>query len=508
MTSVPQSQIALTTPAGTDNATELDQPSIAPFARGPVLAITAAVSVVLVVISGRVGYFGDELYFLVAGRNLDWSYADQGPIVPLLAHLMDTIFPGSMAGLRIPATLLCAAGIVAAAFVARELGGDRKAQTLTAAAYALSAMAGSHTLNTGTVDMLMWTLVTLLLVRWVRLREDWLLIALGVTTAVALQNKWLIVAFWAVTAVSVLAVGPRDLLRRPALWIGAAIAALTTLPALIWQITHGWPQLSVADAIPKDGFMNYRLVFVPLAVTSAGILFGVALVCFGLWRLLRSPHLQPYRFLAWTFLGLAALFLIFGGRSGYMAGMFTVCWAAGAVELQRRPPRRGFGWMFGTTSIVISALIALTWLPVLPSSWTTPATPNTLMMSGLPEVADVIADAYHSLPPEARENSAVVSEWYWDAALVNRYGPERGLPDAYSPHRGMWDFGPPSAETQNVLFIDSDPDYLRQYFANVQPLTSITSGGMANLFSEPIPVWLCSGPLQPWSQMWTEMRHF
>jgi hypothetical protein len=482
--------------------------TLAGFARRPVAAIAAAAAAVLLLTNGRVGYFGDELYFLVAGRHPNWSYADQGPLIPLLARAMDTVFPGSIAGLRLPATVLCVLGIVAAALLARELGGNRTAQTITAAAYALSSMAGSHTLHTGTVDMLMWTLSTLLLVRWVRIRDDRLLLALGVVTAIALQNKWLIAAFWCVVAVAALVDGPRAMLRRPALWIAAAAATAVSLPALIWQARNGWPQLWVAEAIPNDGFMNYRLVFLPLMITNAGILFGIALGCFGLWRLLTSPHLRPYRFLGWTVLALAALFLLFGGRSGYMAGIFGICWAAGAVELQRRPPPRPTRWMFGKASIAVSAIIALTWLPILPSSWPTPAKPNTLMMTGLPGIADTVADAYSALPEDERTNTAIVTQWYWDAAVLDRYGPERGLPDSYSAHRGMWDFGPPPADTDTVVFVDADREYLQRYFHDVRPLTTITSGGMANLFSRPIPVWLCSGPREPWPLLWTDLRHF
>lgn len=73
-------------------------PPIASFARWPVLAIAAGIGLLLLLTSGRVGYFDDELYFLVAGRHLDWGYADQGPLVPLLARAMDTVFPGRSSG--------------------------------------------------------------------------------------------------------------------------------------------------------------------------------------------------------------------------------------------------------------------------------------------------------------------------------------------------------------------------------------------------------------------------
>src|SRR3954453_7330388 len=82
----------------TARAQTAEYPAIAPLARWPVLAIAGGVGLLLLLTSGRVGYFDDELYFLVAGRHLDWGYADQGPLVPLLARAMDTVLPGSLVG--------------------------------------------------------------------------------------------------------------------------------------------------------------------------------------------------------------------------------------------------------------------------------------------------------------------------------------------------------------------------------------------------------------------------
>lgn len=483
---------------------------VAPLARWPVLAISIGVGLVLLVTSGRVGYFADELYFLAAGHHLDWGYADQGPLVPLLARAMEAVLPGSLVGLRLPVTVLSAAGVVAATLIAKEFGGQRRAQVLTAGAYAMETLAGGHTLNTFTVDMVMWTVVTWLLVRWVRLRNDWLLLALGGLTAIALQNKWLIIVFWFVLGISVLLSGPRELLLKPSLWAGAAIAAIATLPTFLWQNHHGWPQLAVAQAIAKGEFISglgVRLIFVPAALIWAGILLGAVLVCYGLWRLLNSPDLRPYRFLGWTSLGLVGLFLITGGRPYYVEGIFAVCWAAGAVELQRREPAHWWRWVLSWPVYVLSAVIALTTLPVLPVSWPTFAQSWSLTMIGWPEETETVASAYRALPPATRRNTVVMTKWYWDAAAIDRFGPERGVPRAYSPHRGYWYFGAPPDSANTVLFIGSDPAYLRRYFTEVNQVATVTNGPVLFL-SLPRQVWLCSGQRAPWSQLWPELQNF
>lgn len=515
---------SLTQPGGSDplpvdaeqaGAPTENHPPIASLARLPVLAIAAGVGLVLLLTSGGVGYFVDELYFLVAGRHLDWGYADQGPLVPLLARAMDTVFPGSLAGERLPATVLAAAGVVVAALIARELGGRHRAQVLTAGTYAMGpaiGMVGGHLLTTATVDMFLWVVTTWLLVRWVRLRDDRLLLWLGVITAIALQNKWLIVAMWVVVAISVLAVGPRQLLSRPLLWLGAMLAVLATLPNLLWHAHRGWPQLAVAQVIAKevtaeDSLWGGRWAFLPMVLMTAGVGVGTALFCYGLWRLLRSPELRSYRFLGWTFVGLVVIFLVTGGRFYYLAGLVALLLAAGAVELQRREPARWWRWVLTGPVYVLSAIIALTALPVLPVSWPTPARVVSLSSLGWPELTDTVAGAYHALPPTTQRTTAVVTNWYWDAGAIDRYGPARGLPHPFSPHRGYWYFGAPADDVDTVLFVGSDPTYLHRYFTEVRQVATVTTGPAMNLFSVATPVWLCSGQRAPWSQLWPQMRY-
>src|SRR5437588_2493644 len=86
------------------------------------LGLAAAVAVALIVLAGGYGYHRDELYFLEAGRHLAWAYADQGPLTPLLAHLMDTLSPGSLTVLRVPSALMAGGTVFVAGLTAFELG--------------------------------------------------------------------------------------------------------------------------------------------------------------------------------------------------------------------------------------------------------------------------------------------------------------------------------------------------------------------------------------------------
>ncbi|WP_216216059.1 ArnT family glycosyltransferase [Amycolatopsis aidingensis] len=489
------------------------------FALVPVLAVAGAAMAVLLAFAGRYGYHGDELYFISAGKHLDWGYADQPPLVPLLARAMDLLFPGSVVGFRLLPILLTGAGIVVAALTARELGGARLPQVLTAGAYACSPflLAGAgHIVATHTVDAFLWTVIVWLLVRWVRLRADgrpddrWLL-ASCLVTALALQTKFLIPVFWVFVAITALVFGPRDLLRRPLLWAGAAVAVATTVPTLAWQAAHGWPQLEMNETVAQEvAFAGGRYTFLSMALHQAGVVVGAVLFVFGTWWLLRSDRLRPYRFLGWTVLGVTAVFWINAGRPYYIGGLFALCFAAGAVEMCRRLPRRWLRW--GLVPVyAVSAAVAISGLPITPLSEYAgePYSPMHMALEefGWPQVAADVADAYWALPPEQRANVSIVTDTYWQAAAVEKFAADRGLPPVHSGSRGAWYFGVPPEEATSTLFVGADRQRLLPYFAGVRQVASLDNEHRINNSSQGAPVWLCTGRVAPWTQLWPEFRH-
>jgi 4-amino-4-deoxy-L-arabinose transferase-like glycosyltransferase len=499
-------------PAGQDVETAAPRSghdAVPALARVPVLAIAGSVALVLFVASFRYGYFGDELYFLAAGHHLSWGYADNPALVPLLARAMDTVFPGSVAGLRLPATILTALGVVIAALIARELGGERRAQVLAAAAYAVSPnMIGTgHILATSTVDPFFWTLVTWLVVRWVRLRDDRTLLWAGLATAAALQTKYLIFVFWIALGASVLVLGPRELLRRRMLWVGAALAVLITLPSVVWQATHGWPQLEVNAAVAGEQHaVGGRKVILPMALFLAGFPFGAVLLCYGLWRLWRSAELRPYRFLLPTTLGVTAVFVAASGRVYYMAGLYALLWAVGAVELQRLRPGAWWRWLAWPVVLVSAGVTAYTQLPIFPLSKVDSSNYISAGSTGWPQLADTVAGAYRALPPETRRNTVIVTDTYWHSGAIDRYGPERGLPRAYSRNRGYWFFGRPPESATTTLFVSADPADMRPYYADVRLVASADNPHGFQGLSRGLNVWLCTGQREPWSKLWFDIR--
>ncbi|MDN5915531.1 MAG: glycosyltransferase family 39 protein [Pseudonocardia sp.] len=464
------------------------------FARLPVLSIAGVVGVAHLVAAGLGGgYWFDELLMLVIGRDhLDWGSADQPPVAPLLAALMDAIAPGSILALRVPAVLATVAAVVVASLIARELGGDRRAQVLTAGAQAttLWITLSGHWLTPYTLEPVQWLLLFWLLVRWVRVRDDRLLLVLGVVVGIAAETKFQVLALCVVLALSVLVSGPRDLLRRPMLWAGVGIAALLAAPTLIWQAVHGWPQLQMGPIVVAEAESLYggRWGVAVLMLVCAGVA-GLVLSLYGVARLLTATELRPYRFLGIAAVVMFVFFVVAVGRPYYLNGLYGLLAAAGALGLQRRREagRRRWSWTAWPV-YAVSAVLAGSALWISPS----------LVSAAVPEqITQDTAAAYRALPPEQRDRTAVFGRSYIYAAYLDQYGAQSGLPAAYSPNRSYGYFPPPPENVDSVLSIGSDGDDLRPFFTDVRKVGDVgTDAG----------TWLATGRTGPWSEIWPRMR--
>jgi hypothetical protein len=478
------------------------------FSRGTVSAVAVAVGVVLTAVSGRYGYFGDELYFVAAGHHLDWGYADQPPLLPLIALLMDTIAPGSVAVLRIPATLAIMTAVVLAALLAREFGGAGRAQLLAAGAVAVSPgfLATGHLLATSTLDPLAWIAVTYLLVRWIRTRSDGLLLAAGIVTAVGLQAKLLIVALWAVAIVAVWCCGPRELLGRRALWAGAGIAVLATIPTLVWQARNGWPQLEMGRVVAEESIYAGGMIgFLPLGFFAAGLLVGSVLGVLGVVRLLRVPE---HRFLGVTALGVALLFMVAGGRPYYIAGVLPLLWAAGAARVEQARPAAWWRWVptWPVYALTAGALLMVNVLPVQPASMHAdqPLQIGNFQRDeiGWPAMVADVQAACRALPPDVARDVVVVTGDYWSYSAVQKFAPE--LP-SFSFARGAAWFGTPPEESGAVVFV-GDPGAIIGAFRTGRWIGLLDNDERVANLAQGTPIYLLEGRRVPWAQLWESAR--
>ena len=430
---------------------------------------------------------------LAIGRyHLDWGSADQPPIAPAVAALMDTIAPGSLFALRLPAVIATAAAVMIAGLIARELGCDRRAQGFTAAAQATGVWTTltGHWLTPYTFEPVQWLLLVWLMIRWVRLRDDRLLLGLGAVAGISALTKFQVLLLCVVLLASAACVGPRGLLRRPPLWAGAGIAAAIASPTVVWQYANGWPQLRMAPVVAGEAQALYggRPGIAVQLIVFAGAA-GAALVAYGLWRLLRDDELRDYRFIGVTFIVLYLVFVATQGRPYYLAGLYAPLAAAGALGLQRRRERGSGrrrwllwpGWLL-TVAVAVGALVVSV----------------SIARSDVGEqIARRAADAYHALPTGQREHTVIMGESYIVAAYLDGYAKRYELPETYSTNRSYGYFPAPPPGFDTVLYIGRAPEALRPYFTNARTVDDI---------GDDMHAYLLTGQRKPWAEMWPQLR--
>lgn len=469
------------------------------FAGRPVGIVAAVVALAQLGAAALGGYWFDEAYMLAIGRHhLDWGSADQPPVTPALAAVADWIAPGSLVVLRLPAVLATAAAVVVAALIAREFGGDRRAQTLTALAQATTlwvTMAG-HWLTPYSLEPVQWLLLFWLLVRWGRVRDDRLLLGLGLVAGVAAETKFQVLLLCAVLLVTVAVFGPRELLRRPLLWVGAGVGVLIALPTLWWQATNGWPQLRMGSVVAAEAEALYggRPGVAVSLIALAGIA-GMVPAVYGVWRLLRAHDLRDYRFLGVTAVVLYVLFVVTIGRPYYLGGLYGLLIATGTVGLQQRRPEAGrLGW--GPSIAYGLGIVAAAGMLVVSTGIVKADVPHAI-------TRDVVT-AYAALPTGDRDTTVVLGQSYIYAAYLDVHAAAGALPPVFSTNRSYGYFPPPPDSARNVLYLGTAPDELRPYFVSCEEMS--VPGVEKNEDAE-YAVWLCRDRSDSWQELWPRLRH-
>ncbi len=478
----------------------------------PVIAVAGVMFAGLLALSGAYGFHGDEMYYVVAGQHPAFGYVDQPPLTPLLSAASVALFGVSPTAIRLLPALEMALVVILVAFIARDLGGSRRAQVLAAVTAALSGYLGAGHLDTTTEpDLLAWAIVLWLLVKLLAGGDRRLWLAVGVAAGVALENKDTILFLGAGLAVGLVLARRWDVVRSPWAWAAIGIALLIWAPNLAWEATNGWPQLTMARAISQYAADN-RAQIVPLLWLFTGpFLFPVAAA--GLIWVLRSKAAAPWRAIGIAALVGLGLVVVSGGKAYYAIGSMPVFMAAGAILLDRwlaRGHRRVRAASFTTAAVLSGALIAYLTLPVLPlatyAASSLPATvPDVANTVGWPQYVATVEGVIAALPADERAHAVILTNDYSEASPLILLG--NGLPPVYSGHNSYWDWGPPPADRTVVVHVgDWRPADPSQFFVGCHDVAHIDNGlGIPN-GEQGEAVSVCTGIRAPWTAMWPELR--
>lgn len=376
---------------------------------------------------------------------------------------------------------------------------------LAAIGYALSAaVILCHWLATYSLDPMWWTAIVWLVVRWARLNaaqrpDDRLLLFAGLVTVFSLQTKFLVPALWVALVLCALVFGPRRLVGRPALWLGGAVAALATIPNLVWQQHNQWPYMHMSEVVAAEFPGVGRFLWD--SGSGAGLAVGLPLLVIGLPALLISARFRTYRFAGAALILVFLAYLATSGRAYYACGLYALPIAAGAVvvaSLAKHVVVR----VLVAVALVLGLALGAAAVPVYPRSWAERLPDTTLLLTAkaftqsdttIGDLSEAFTAAYNGLPADQRARTAIVAESYPFAAAVDLHRDKTGLPRAYSAHRAYYYFGAPPESATAILYLGTPTPELTAAFTSSQPVIP----DLATLLVD---------RTVPWDTLWPQLR--
>lgn len=482
-----------------------------------------------VALSGRYGYWIDELYFIACGEHLAWGYVDHPPLIAAVARVSRLLLGDSLYAIRLASALSGALLVLIAGRVARELGGGRFAQIVAALSVVVAPVyLGFHGLLTmNAFEPLFWTTSGWLAIRMVRRDDPRVWLAIGVVAGIGFLNKHSMAFFAIALVVGLLLTPERRLLFTKWALGGAALAALVALPHVVWQVHHGWPTLEVLRNAHR-----YHHQPVTALEFAWGQIQIVHPLTFPLWLagvvfLLLDPGSKPFRFAAWTFVVLFGAFMATGAKTYYLAPIYVLPMAAGAVALERLSARPRRGWLRPATVVgllVGGALLAPYTLPLLPvTSLPTylaalpmkEVRPETRRMGTVPQIfADElgweslvaeVAKVYGSLATEERSHVTIWGLGYGEAGAVDLFGRRYGLPPAVSGFQNYFLWGPGDRSGDVVIAVNVPERSLVPWFERVET-RAIVECELCMPDRMRVPITLCRGLRVPMREFWPELK--
>lgn len=525
-----------------NTAAQKPVPAEAPHSRftsGPaiVLYIVAVKLVLHLATVARYGIFRDEMYYLACSRHMAWGYVDHPPLTVWIGWFSRVVLGDSPVGVRLLPILAGAAVVWLSGKLAREMGGGRFAQGMAAlAVLVVPIYLVAHTWLTDNVfEQLIWMVCIWLVVRAINTRDARYWLWFGVAAGLGFENKYSI-AFLLLGLLAGVALTPhRHVLKGRYLWLGVLACAAISLPNLLWEIRNHFPFLELIHNIRMSDrdVVRAPLAFIAdQAMIMNPILFplwlgGLVWLFFGKDK--NDKEGQRYRLLGWTYLVVLIAFMGLKAKNYYVAPIYPILFAAGAIALERVAPGRSVGtWLrAGSIALVIlaGALLMPFSVPVLsPEGYlryqkTLGFQPSEFEHQqngplpqwfadefGWQEMVEKVARVYNSLPPEERARTAIFSNGWGEAAAVDFYGSRYGLPQAISKHNSYWMWGPGKYDGSTMIILRSGGRNEPKMFQSVEDV-----GRVEHPYSrrdEYFDIYLCRGLKVNLKDAWPKLKQF
>jgi hypothetical protein len=496
----------------------------------PAYGIAAAVFVLHIVTANAYGYFRDELYFIACSDHLAAGYVDFAPLAAWVLKANRVIFGDSLYALRWPVGMAHAITVVLAALIAREFGGKRFAVLLSAigVAFAPVLLANATRYSMNAFEPVFWMAAIYALLRVINGGDPRWLLYLGLASGIGIENKHSTLFFIAALLLALALTPERRLFASKWLWAAAAITLLLALPNLVWQFQHGFATYVDLHNV-KVTHKNVELPPGPFILQQIMMLNPLLSILWipGIAFLFFDREGKKYRAVGFTFLFFFLELMLMKGKDYYVAPIYPMMFAAGAVlweklsrvRFQRVRPALA---VFATIAGLIAVPVVV---PLLPRAKAAEYVKffaskhdktEVGMQSELPqyfadefgwtELVEKTAQFYHSLPPEEQVKTAILGGSYGDAGAIDFFGPRYGLPKSISAHQNYWYWGPRNYTGESVILLHWPHRSAEKHCTSV--VEGPTLDNPWSMKEEQYTIWLCRGMRPPLQQFWADLKNW
>jgi len=483
--------------------------------------------------NNRYGYFRDEFNYMSCGDHLQWGYVDQPPLIPFLIHLCRAVLGDSLRAIRFIPALASSLLVVQTAVLARELGGRRYALLLSAICAVISPqyLSNGGLLGTNCLEPNLWMGCAYFVILAIKRANPRYWLWFGVVAGLGMEEKYSIAIFGLGIVAGLLLTEQRRVFLNKWIWLGGLAAFLIFLPNLLWNIHYDWPFVQLMRAIRADGrdvvwgpgafFFQQTLVMSPLI---APIWLA------GLFALLFSARLRPYRVLGWSYVISYAIFFVLHGKNYYLTPVYPMLLAAGAVVIEVGISRPRLTWLKPVIAIVLIASgvhLAPVVVPVLSPEhflayaktlpFKLPVNEHFHARAALPqwysdqfgyeEIADAAVVAWNRIPAEERPDCGIFAQDYGQAGAIDFFDRKLGLPPALSGDRTYWLWGPGPYSGNCLIVLGDRKERLEQLFEHVDYVGTSALNPWA--LEPQVGVYICRGKkFESWAGLWPRLKRW
>jgi hypothetical protein len=420
----------------------------------------------------------DEFLYLNQADHLAFGYICVPPFTALISKII-FILGGGVFWIRFFPAVFGTLTIVFTWLIVESVGGSIFSRILATSALAFSALIRINLLfQPNSFDILTWTIIFYLLIKFIQSEKSVWLIYLAVIIAAGFYNKYNLIFLIAGLLIGFLLTYQRKIFTNPSFWKALIISLILLSPNIVWQVRNHFPvfqHMKVLKANQLDnntsiGFLRSQVMFffgsLPLTVA--------ALIAFSYFKAFR-----PYRFIGISFIAVLTLFAFMKAKGYYAVGIYPVMIAFGSVFLDSILSKKWrlvvlpFLFCYNLSIFILTLNIVY---PIFTPDeirqhagafekfgmlrWEDGKNHNLPQdfadMLGWHEMADKSLAVYNMIPVSERENTLVICYNYGEAGALNYFNRKK-MPEAYAYNTDYIYWMPHLKKIKNILLVGKNP---------------------------------------------------